>query len=365
MKTLETKRLILREFILSDLEDFYEYCKDENVGPMAGWQPHDNIHDSKEKLEKMITNQEVWGIYHKADKKIIGSIGLHKRSKRNKKELGFVLSKAYWGQGIMPEAGKRVIKYAFEEENINKIEINHFDFNNQSKSVIKKLGFTYEGTKRQDCEYKGKLVDSIGYSLLKSEYDKYNDDIRVLETKRLIIRKFKNDDLDDMFEYANDPNVGPSAGWPPHKNKSETKVILNRFVGSNEHRAIVLKDTGKMIGGISLMKTEGSSINKREIGYVLNRDYWGQGLMPEACSELIKYGFEEKKLDKIEIFHYPFNKQSKRVIEKMGFLYEGTRRQDFRRYDGEVFDSLGYSMLRSDYEEAIVAFDKKYPKEEL
>lgn len=85
------------------------------------------------------------------------------------------------------------------------------------------------------------------------------------------------------------------------------------------------------------------------IGYVLSEDYWGKGLMSEAVKEVIRYLFEEVKLDIISCYHYPFNIRSKRVIEKSGFKYEGTLRLESRIYDGSVYDSVCYSITKQDY----------------
>ncbi|XMB66526.1 GNAT family protein [Mycoplasmatota bacterium zrk1] len=179
MKELKTERLILKGLSLDDLSAFFDYCKNPNIGPMAGWKPHDSMEESEKILKGMITSNEVWGLYHKKDKRLIGTIGLHKRSSGNKKELGYVLREEYWGQGITPEACKAVIKYAFEEEKLHKIEIFHFPFNTQSKRVIEKMGFFFEGIRREDIKrFDGKYLDSFGYSMLKSEYEKKerNDD---------------------------------------------------------------------------------------------------------------------------------------------------------------------------------------------
>lgn len=174
MKELESERLILRSWTLEDLGDFYEYAKNDNVGPNAGWKPHESKEESEKILKSFIKNNEVWAIEYKENKKVIGSIGLHKDEMRmgiKAKMLGYVLSKDYWGEGLMTEVAKEVIKYGFEEEELDLISVRHFRFNDRSKRVIEKCGFKYEGTLRKGRKlFNGKLVDLVCYSMLKEEY---------------------------------------------------------------------------------------------------------------------------------------------------------------------------------------------------
>lgn len=175
MRVLETERLRLRGWTLDDLDDFYEYAKRLDVGPDAGWKPHACKDESEKILKSFIENDDIWAIELKENNKVIGSVGLHKdmnRSGVNSKILGYVLSKDYWGKGIMPEAVKAVIRYAFEEESLELISVQHFRFNDKSKRVIEKCGFKYEGTLRKGCKlFNGKIVDLVCYSILKEEYN--------------------------------------------------------------------------------------------------------------------------------------------------------------------------------------------------
>lgn len=143
MKTLETERLILREWTLDDAEDMFAYASGEKVGPMAGWKPHESVEESESIIKMFIDEDETWAIELKENHKVIGSVGLHKRKRpglAGERELGYVLSEAYWGQGLIPEAAKRVLQFAFEELDLECVNVCHFDFNEQSKRVIEKLG---------------------------------------------------------------------------------------------------------------------------------------------------------------------------------------------------------------------------------
>lgn len=174
--------------------------------------------------------------------------------------------------------------------------------------------------------------------------------MKEIETERLQLRQFREDDFYDFYEYGKDEKVGPSAGWAPHKSEEESKEIFKRFVNSEEVFAINFKADQKVIGAVGFDPDRKRTIkNAFSIGYVLNSKYWGRGIMPEAAREVIKFLFTEKKAFIVSVYHYPFNKQSKRVIEKLGFTYEGKLRNSTKVYDGSILDDLCYSMTKEEY----------------
>jgi len=148
---IETPRLILRAFEESDLPDFYAYASVPGVGEMAGWPHHASIETSREILRSFIDRKDVFALYHKADHKMVGSLGLHKSwadednayKALKVKEIGYVLSKAYWGQGLMLEAVHAVIDYGFGTLGLEAFTCGHFAENNQSRRVIEKCGFQF------------------------------------------------------------------------------------------------------------------------------------------------------------------------------------------------------------------------------
>ena len=148
----------------------------------------------------------------------------------------------------------------------------------------------------------------------------------VIETERLILRPFKQSDLDDFYEYASVDGVGEMAGWKHHENKEKSQSILDLFINEDKTFAIVLKENNKVIGSLGVEEygmeqalSEFFDYQGREIGYVLSKDYWGKGLMPEAVKAVIDYLFNVQKLDFLTCGYYEFNNQSKKVQEKCGF----------------------------------------------
>lgn len=183
--------------------------------------------------------------------------------------------------------------------------------------------------------------------------------MKTLETERLRLTMFTMEDAADLYDYAKNPNVGPHAGWSPHKSREESEIIIRDLFLPNETWAIRMKDEtkadekpGKVIGSISLEPDRyRPDANSKELGYSLSEDYWKQGIMTEAAKEVIRFAFEELGLSQIGICTGQANKRSQRVIEKCGFKYEGTIRRTYKVYDGTLRDSLLFSMLKEEYEE--------------
>lgn len=149
----------------------------------------------------------------------------------------------------------------------------------------------------------------------------------ILKTERLLIRPWRQSDLDDFYSYASVDGVGQMAGWKPHESKEESKIILDMFI--SHKKTLALEYQGKVIGSVGIEKYNETHFpefeNKkcREIGYVLSKEYWGQGLMPEALKEVIRFLFENANLDVIFCGHFLWNEQSHRVQEKSGFKHYG------------------------------------------
>ncbi len=166
----------------------------------------------------------------------------------------------------------------------------------------------------------------------------------VLKTDRMILRAWKESDLNNFFAYASVDGVGQMAGWNPHKNIEESRIILSHFIQNK--KTFALEYQGKVIGslGVEAYNEENypelNALQGREIGYVLSKDHWGKGFMTEAAKEVIDYLFTVENLDFIIVGHFDHNKRSARVIEKCGFKYVKTVPYE-TRYD-TVENSLEY-----------------------
>ena len=174
----------------------------------------------------------------------------------------------------------------------------------------------------------------------------------MIVTKRLVLRPWKYSDLDAFYEYASVDGVGQMAGWVPHRNKDESFEILNRFITKKKTFAIEYR--GKAIGSLGIEKydeelfPEYEDLRCRMLGFVLAKEHWGKGLMPEAVKEVNRWLFEEMKLDAVFCAHFEWNRQSARVQEKCGFHEIG--RSKFETHYGTIEDDVINILTREEWE---------------
>lgn len=149
----------------------------------------------------------------------------------------------------------------------------------------------------------------------------------ILETDRLILRTWKITDLDDFFEYASVEGVGEKAGWEHHKSKDKSLEILKMFIEEKKVFAIVLKENQKVIGSIGIeelseeLDKDLDNLLGRELGYVLNKDYWNKGIMKETVSKVVDYCFNTLKLNFLMASYFNHNIASKKVLENLNFKF--------------------------------------------
>jgi len=173
-----------------------------------------------------------------------------------------------------------------------------------------------------------------------------------IETERLILRRFRSEDAEDMYaNWASDPEVTRFLTWPPHQSVEVTKSILADWIpryeeGGYFNWVMEYKETGKIIGNISVVKLD-ESIRAADMGYCMSRRYWGQGLMPEALIAVMDYLFDEVGLDRVAASHDVNNPKSGRVMEKAGMKMEGILRAAGKNNLG-ICDEVWHAMIRSD-----------------
>ena len=147
---LKTERLILRRWEDSDAESLFEYAADPDVGPIAGWPPHQTIEESRDVIKNVFNGKEAYAICLKTDDRAIGAIELKLNGhtdltdRDDECELGYWLGKPFWGQGIMPEAVKEILRHAFEKIGMTKVWAGYYEGNLKSKRVQEKSGFRYQ-----------------------------------------------------------------------------------------------------------------------------------------------------------------------------------------------------------------------------
>lgn len=151
----------------------------------------------------------------------------------------------------------------------------------------------------------------------------------ILETERLILRRWRASDAEKLYQYASNPDVGPIAGWPPHQSVKESSDVIQNVLCGKECYAVCMKPDDIPIGCIELILHGHTNKTERddecELGYWLGKPFWGKGIMSEAAAELIRHGFADLGMTKIWCGYYEGNEKSKRVQEKLGFCYQGSK----------------------------------------
>ena len=156
---------------------------------------------------------------------------------------------------------------------------------------------------------------------------------KAMETERLILRPWRETDAESLYEYAKDDRIGPITGWQVHTSVENSREVIKNVLSAAETYAVCRKEDNIAIGDISLMIGKRSNIglpeNEAEIGYWIGAPFWGRGLIPEALRELIRYAFDNQKLERLWCGCFDGNEKSKRVLEKCGFVYHHTERDIF------------------------------------
>lgn len=173
-----------------------------------------------------------------------------------------------------------------------------------------------------------------------------------IESSRLLLRPVRIEDAEDMFVYASDPLVTRHTTWEPHGSVHVTRAFLKSILegyaaGDVRNWAVVHRDDKRMIGSAGFLFWD-QVARRAEIGYAMSRDYWGSGLMTEAVTEIVRFGFERMDLNRIEARCDSENTASARVLQKCGMQHEGTLREQFVRH-GELRDMQLYAILRREW----------------
>ena len=177
-------------------------------------------------------------------------------------------------------------------------------------------------------------------------------DLPRIETKRFILRKFTENDIDDLYEYASDNEVTKFLSWDTYKSVDIAvdyieNILLKYSKNEIAPWGIEWKENSKLIGSIDFVYYDRKNFSA-EIGYVLNKNYWNKGIMTEALNEIIKFGFDKMDLIRIETRLDPMNVASERVMQKNGLKYEGTlRKKEFLK--NKFIDVKYYSILKDEY----------------
>ena len=351
----ETERLILRPWQESDAESLYEYAKDPQVGPAAGWPVHISVEHSREVIRHVLSAPETYAVVLKSIGKPVGSIGLMIGSASNlslpdtEAEIGYWIGVPFWGQGLIPEAVRALQRYAFETMKLETLWCGHFVHNEKSRRAQEKCGFAYHHT-----------LNNVHWPLIDATYDEHItclprerwQQLRVkpaeLRTERLILRPAGMKYLNSTYEYTSDPENTRFMTHLPNASIEECADYLAQAdaewakpqPGYYEF-AILLN--GEHIGGVSLFPEE-TDRTRAELGWIIHKKHWGKGIVTEAARALIRFA-----ADALHISHFiahcdSENAASYRVMEKLGMTRTGERRGRKNRLSDEDRSEYQYEM---------------------
>ncbi|MDO5717801.1 MAG: GNAT family protein [Tissierellia bacterium] len=177
-KKLETDRLILRRFKMTDSKEVFEnWASDDRITEYLTWEAHKSENITKQLLSiwtNKYKNKDFyqWAIVLKEIDEIIGSINVEIDNLPQKARIGYCIAYDYWGNGYTTEALRRVIKFLFEQVNVNKIETKHSVLNPASGKVMEKAGMIKEAILKESDWSNAGITDTVYYRLLKSEYER-------------------------------------------------------------------------------------------------------------------------------------------------------------------------------------------------
>ena len=147
----------------------------------------------------------------------------------------------------------------------------------------------------------------------------------IFETNRLILRPWCEDDAEELYNHAKDKEVGHPAGWPAHTSVENSREIIRNVLSADETYAVCLKEDGKPIGSVGLHRNDlAEKEDEYELGYWIGKKFWGQGLIPEASRELLRHAFNDLNMQTVWCGYYDGNAKSRRVQDKLGFIYHHT-----------------------------------------
>lgn len=176
--TIETQRLVLRQWLDTDAESLFKYASDPDIGPIAGWPPHTSVENSLEIIHSILSAPETYAVVLKETNEQIGSCGimfsngLHSADmQQGEAEIGYWIGKPYWGQGLIPEAVRALLSRCFNELRLNSVWCGHYEGNTKSKRVIEKCGFKYHHTNFD-------IISPLGDKRVEHFYLMTNEDYR-------------------------------------------------------------------------------------------------------------------------------------------------------------------------------------------
>jgi RimJ/RimL family protein N-acetyltransferase len=349
---IETPRLVLRRPSADDAQAMFDaYASDPEVTRFMTWTTHENVeraHAFLRRCDAVWTDGSAYPWMITLRGRVIGIIEV--RLDGHRAEIGYAIGRAAWGRGYTTEAARVVVEWAVARPAIRRVWAYVDAENAASARVLEKCGMTREGTVRswfvppafgvpRDCFMYARadranepvtpppLTFATAVAATPANL-RPRDDVRRLDTERLVLRAPTVDDADAVFKtYAQDPLVLRYTTRGPHQRVDDTRAFLRECEegwarGSVLSWLITLRDDGRPIGGTNI-RLDG---HRGEIGYALARSAWGQGYATEAARAVVACGLAQPDVRRVWAVCDVENEASARVLEKTGMTREARLR---------------------------------------
>ena len=338
---IDNKVISINKMNHSMVYDVFQNSQDENNKKYVPDEVFDTLEEASEVVDFIIKSYDskdgpfIYAVIRKEDNANMGYVQLVKIEEGW--EIGYHIASPYTGKGYATMAANLFIDYLKNNTDVKELYGIALAANKASRRVLEKCGFRlifegsgiYQGKRR-------KIIRTIRHLSMKDK----------LETERLLLRHFREDDAEAMFNnWASDPEVTKYMTWNPHENVETTKYILGLWMEEYKKPetirfGITLKSSGELIGGIDVVE---HIDNKPVIGYCLSRKYWNKGYMTEACTAMINYLFSLGNKE-ILISAVDENIGSNRVIQKCGFTFVNQEEAPMSSFKPEIVKINNYKI---------------------
>ncbi len=356
MKTpiLETERLILRPLTVEDAPAVFEWASDERVAKYMIYPAHKSIDTTLDWLRSIDHTTDTaydFGFVEKSSGKLIGSGGLYWESDNQQWRVGYNLHFERWHQGYATEAAREIVRFAKENLHAERIGSCHAVENPNSGRVLKNCGlvFTKYG------EYP-KIDGSMTFLCKEYLWTKNGEELThhkgtvTLKTERLTLRKFKESDDTDIFEWASNPKVTRYLSYPTHESYADSKKIAKLWAEEAQQTDKynwAIEFGGKVIGNICVVSHD--NLWEAGMGWQIDALYWNQGIMTEAATAVFDFLFCEVGFHRISAGHDTRNPASGKVMEKLGMKKEGLFPQFYYKVGFGTGDAQKYGILKEEW----------------
>lgn len=168
---IETDRLRLRAWTEADAEDLYLHASNPEVGPPAGWPPHQSVEESREVIREVFSAPDVYAVVFRETGRPVGCCGLiHSDERPGEPEVGYWIGRTYWGLGLIPEAVGVLLDDVFGGSATEMVWCSHYEGNSKSRRVCEKCGFRYHHTDYDVATPLGDRRTVHYYLLTRKEY---------------------------------------------------------------------------------------------------------------------------------------------------------------------------------------------------